>query len=407
MLHTPLFELYRRLPYLGDTMKKETKAMLEMLAAAALWSIAGIIMKFIPWNGFAVAGMRSLIAGLTFVVYMLIKRMKFIFTKQTFIAGIFAACVYTCFTCANKLTTAANAIVLQFTSPVFIVIFTALIYKTKVRKADLLVVIFTLFGIALFFFDQLQPGYILGNFVAIAAGMFMAGMFMAVGDLEGETRLNAVVVADVDPATRRPIEGTEERIPCDTLVLSCGLIPENEVAKTAGVALSPITGGAIVDERLATSTPGIFACGNALHVHDLADFASEEGERAGASAAAFARGEMQGGSASADEAPIEVAAGEGVHYVVPQTISCDAEGAVMLSFRVSDVIEGVRFEVRESEDAGAGEVLARARDVVAVPAEMRRMKVDAESLVGCSRIVVSAVSGLSARRAPAVEGGAR
>ena len=194
LLHTPLFELYRRLPYLGDTMKKETKAMLEMLAAAALWSIAGIIMKFIPWNGFAVAGMRSLIAGLTFVVYMLIKRMKFIFTKQTFIAGIFAACVYTCFTCANKLTTAANAIVLQFTSPVFIVIFTALIYKTKIRKADLLVVIFTLFGIALFFFGQLQPGYILGNFVAIAAGMFMAGMFMAVGDLEGEMRFSAIMI---------------------------------------------------------------------------------------------------------------------------------------------------------------------------------------------------------------------
>lgn len=135
-----------------------------------------------------------------------------------------------------------------------------------------------------------------------------------------------------------------------------------------------------------------------MHVHDLADFASEEGERAGASAAAFARGEMQGGSASAGEAPIEVVAGEGVRYVVPQTISHDAEGAVMLSFRVSDVIEGVRFEVRESEDAGAGEVLARARDVVAVPAEMRRMKVDAESLAGCSRIVVSAVSGLSTRR---------
>lgn len=225
--------------------------------------------------------------------------------------------------------------------------------------------------------------------------------------LEGETRLQAVVVADVDPATRRPIEGTEERIPCDMLVLSCGLIPENEVAKTAGVALSPITGGAIVDERLATSVPGVFACGNALHVHDLADFASEEGERAGAFAAAFARGEVQGGSASTDEAPIEVVAGEGVRYVVPQMISCDAEGAVMLSFRVSDVIEGVRFEVRESEDVGAGEVLARARDVVAVPAEMRRMKVDAESLAGCSRIVVSAVSGLSARRAPAVEGGAR
>ena len=228
--------------------------------------------------------------------------------------------------------------------------------------------------------------------------------------LEGETRLNAVVVADVDPSTRRPIEGTEERIPCDTLVLSCGLIPENEVAKTAGVALSPITGGAVVDERLATSVPGVFACGNALHVHDLADFASEEGERAGASAAAFARGDASAATRTKGEpgeSSIEVAAGEGVRYVVPQVISRDAEGPVTLSFRVSDVIEGVRFEVRSCDDAGAGEVLARARDMVAVPAEMRRMKVDAESLAECSRIVVSAVSGLAGRQVPAAEGGAR
>lgn len=228
--------------------------------------------------------------------------------------------------------------------------------------------------------------------------------------LEGETRLNAVVVADVDPSTRRPIEGTEERIPCDTLVLSCGLIPENEVAKTAGVALSPITGGAVVDERLATSVPGVFACGNALHVHDLADFASEEGERAGASAAAFARGDAVDATRTAGvpgESSIEVVAGKGVRYVVPQVISRDAEGPVTLSFRVSDVIEGVRFEVRSCDDAGAGEVLARARDMVAVPAEMRRMKVGAESLAECSRIVVSAVSGLAGRQAPAAEGGAR
>lgn len=228
--------------------------------------------------------------------------------------------------------------------------------------------------------------------------------------LEGETRLNAVVVADVDPSTRRPIEGTEERIPCDTLVLSCGLIPENEVAKTAGVALSPITGGAVVDERLATSVPGVFACGNALHVHDLADFASEEGERAGASAAAFARGDAADATRTAGvpgEPSIEVVAGEGVRYVVPQVISRDAEGPVTLSFRVSEVIEGVRFEVRSCDDAGAGEVLARARDMVAVPAEMRRMKVDAESLVGCSRIEVTAVSGLAGRQVPAAEGGAR
>lgn len=228
--------------------------------------------------------------------------------------------------------------------------------------------------------------------------------------LEGETRLNAVVVADVDPSTRRPIEGTEERIPCDTLVLSCGLIPENEVAKTAGVALSPITGGAVVDERLATSVLGVFACGNALHVHDLADFASEEGERAGASAAAFARGDTSAATRTKGvlgESSIEVVAGEGLRYVVPQVISRDAEGPVTLSFRVSDVIEGVRFEVRSCDDAGAGEVLARARDMVAVPAEMRRMKVDAESLAECSRIVVSAVSGLAGRQVPAAEGGAR
>lgn len=228
--------------------------------------------------------------------------------------------------------------------------------------------------------------------------------------LEGETRLNAVVVTDVDPSTRRPIEGTEERIPCDTLVLSCGLIPENEVAKTAGVTLSPITGGAVVDERLATSVPGVFACGNALHVHDLADFASEEGERAGASAAAFARGDTSAATRTKGvpgESSIEVVAGKGVRYVVPQVISRDAEGPVTLSFRVSDVIEGVRFEVRSCDDAGAGEVLARARDMVAVPAEMRRMKVDAESLAECSRIVVSAVSGLAGRQVPAAEGGAR
>ena len=226
--------------------------------------------------------------------------------------------------------------------------------------------------------------------------------------LEGETRLSAVIVADVDPATRRPIEGTEERIPCDMLVLSCGLIPENEVAKTAGVELSSVTGGAVVNESLATSVPGIFACGNALHVHDLADFASEEGEHAGAAAAAFAAGDgaRDASMARADTRPVEAIAGEGVRYVVPQTISGDAKGTVVLSFRVSDVIEGVRFEVRAEGGEGTC-VLAKARDMVAVPAEMRRMKVDAGSLADCSRIVVSAVSGLAARQVPAAEGGAR
>lgn len=175
-------------------MKKENLAIIEMLICATLWSVAGIFMKLLPWNGFAVAGLRSLIAGLTIAVYILLRGMHIIINRRTVITGIFTACVYTCFAVANKLTTAANAIVLQFTSPVFIVIFSALILKKRIRRNDALVVSFTLIGIALFFFDQLQPGYILGNFVAIAAGMFMAGMFIAVGELEREQRFSGILI---------------------------------------------------------------------------------------------------------------------------------------------------------------------------------------------------------------------
>ena len=164
-----------------------------MLVCATLWSIAGIFIKLIPWNGFAVAGLRSLIAGLTIAVYMLISRRRYVFNKRTLAGGIFAGSVYTCFTVANKLTTAANAIVLQFTCPVFIVIFAALFPRQKIRRQDLAVVIATLAGIALFFFDQLKPGYILGNFVGIAAGMFMAGMFIVVGNIEADERFSAVL----------------------------------------------------------------------------------------------------------------------------------------------------------------------------------------------------------------------
>ena len=173
-------------------MKKENIAIIEMLICAALWSVAGIFIKLIPWNGFAVAGMRSLIAGLTIAVYMLITRRRYILSRRTVIGGIMTAGVYTCFTVANKLTTAANAIVLQFTCPVFIVILSAIFLKQKIRKNDLAVVIATLAGIALFFFDQLKPGYILGNFVAIAAGMFMAVMFILVGDMEGDERFSTI-----------------------------------------------------------------------------------------------------------------------------------------------------------------------------------------------------------------------
>ncbi len=175
-------------------MKKENIAILEMLLCAALWSIAGIFMKFLPWNGFALASLRSLIAGLTIALYMFLRKKRFVFTRRTVIAGILTGSVYLCFTIANKLTTAASAIVLQFTDPIFIVLISSLVLHKKPRRADVLVVLVTLFGIALFFFDQLTPGNLLGNGVAILSGLFMACMYMSVGDLPAEERFSAILI---------------------------------------------------------------------------------------------------------------------------------------------------------------------------------------------------------------------
>ena len=175
-------------------MSEKTKASVEMLLCAALWSIAGIFMKLLPWSGLAVASLRSLIAGLTIAGYMLLRGIRLRLTPRTLKAGVMTGCVYLCFACANKLTTAANAIVLQFVSPVFIVIFSALFLRQRIRRADMAVVLCTLLGIALFFFDQLTPGYVLGNLVAITAGMFMAGMFMMVGEIRGEERFSAIMI---------------------------------------------------------------------------------------------------------------------------------------------------------------------------------------------------------------------
>ena len=127
-----------------------------MLLCAALWSIAGIFIKLIPWNAFAVAGMRSLVAGITIYISMRVMGYRYVLNRKTLIAGFFSGCTYLCFVTANKLTTSANAIVLQFTSPVFIVLYSTLLFGEKIKKSDLTVVIFTLIGIALFFFDQLQ-----------------------------------------------------------------------------------------------------------------------------------------------------------------------------------------------------------------------------------------------------------
>lgn len=189
-------------------------------------------------------------------------------------------------------------------------------------------------------------------------------------DIHGRDRVEAVTVAAVD-GQRRPIPGTEERIPCDTLLLSVGLLPENELTREAGAAMCAATGGPVVSDRLETDLPGIFACGNVLHVHDLVDYVSQEAALAGESAAAFVR---SGGGETGRR--VRVAAGNGVRYTVPQFIGPDrmAEAAVV-RFRVTDVYRDVC--VRLSLD---GRELARRKKRALAPGEMEQMTVTRSDL---------------------------
>ena len=175
-------------------MKKENRAMLEMLMCAALWSIAGIFIKLIPWNSFVISALRSFFAGLTVLVYIRIKGYKIVFNRQTMVPGLLLGLVYIAFVAANKLTTAANAIVLQFTDPIFIVIFSALFFGQRFKRRDFIAVICTFIGIGMFFLDQLSEGYLLGNFVAIFAGTCLGGMFIAMGKAETQERFSAMLI---------------------------------------------------------------------------------------------------------------------------------------------------------------------------------------------------------------------
>ena len=189
-----------------------------------------------------------------------------------------------------------------------------------------------------------------------------------VTDIRGRERLEAVTVMEVD-ANRRPIPGTEQVFECDTLLLSVGLIPENELSQRAGVELSPLTSGAVVDDTLQTSVPGVFACGNVLHVHDLVDFVSDESFRAGRAAAAFLKGEAPEGTTLA------VKDGEGVRGVVPQKLHPDQD--VTLMFRPAGVYKNASVVV-EAE----GKELARKRAMIFTPGEMVALPLKAEKLQG-------------------------
>ena len=134
-------------------------------------------------------------------------------------------------------------------------------------------------------------------------------------DIEGKNRVEAVTIAEVGP-DRKPIPGTEERYTCDTLLLSCGLLPENELGKSAGVELSQVTSGPVVNDSLETSVAGIFACGNVLHVHDLVDFVSQEAAAAGKNAAVY----IKAGEKDAQAVMLPISPEGGVRYTVPSFV---------------------------------------------------------------------------------------
>lgn len=181
-------------------------------------------------------------------------------------------------------------------------------------------------------------------------------------NIEGKERVEAVTIAKVD-SSRKPIKGTEKRFECDTLLLSVGLLPENELSKKAGLTLSPVTGGPIVDNSFSAGD-GIFACGNVLHVHDLVDYVSEEAALAGSQAAKYVKEGFK------EKEYIKVSTGFGVRYTVPQYIQKGCED-VMLRFRVTDIFKGSSIVI-----SSKGNVLKKIKRQVMSPGEMESVKLN-------------------------------
>lgn len=182
--------------------------------------------------------------------------------------------------------------------------------------------------------------------------------------IEGDKRVEGVWIAEVDEHLK-PIPGTEEHYTCDTLLLSCGLIPENELSQKAGVALSPVTKGPVVNEQLETDVPGVFACGNVLHVHDLVDYVSEEASAAGRHAAAY----VKAGEPAEEHVGIPLVPEGGVRYTVPATIDpASMDEKLTVRFRVG----AVKRNVFESVYVDGARIAHKKRPIVA-PGEMEQV----------------------------------
>lgn len=173
--------------------------MLLMVLTACMWSIGGIFIKLISWSPFLISGIRSIISGSIMAGYMRASHVGYKLNRYSLFAGVGLGLSATLFTIANKLTTAANAIVLQYTAPVFILILSAVLFHQKMKRMEVGVVLVTLMGTVLFFFDQLSPGNVLGNFFGILAGIFLALMFVMVGrgGDDDSTRMSGILNAHI------------------------------------------------------------------------------------------------------------------------------------------------------------------------------------------------------------------
>ena len=171
----------------------ERKSILQMALCAMLWSIAGVLIKLVPWNGMVIAGVRSLICAAVFVTYMLLTRRRFVITAKTLRLALTVPATSLCFMMANKMTTAANAIVLQYIAPVFLIAYESLFHKKRFRKGDYVAVLCTMVGVMLFFLDQLKGGALLGNILAILAGAFFAATMFTVATVDEDARLSGLV----------------------------------------------------------------------------------------------------------------------------------------------------------------------------------------------------------------------
>lgn len=178
-------------------MTKKHIAYLEMVIASVLWSIAGIFIKMVDANPFTIAGLRSLFSAVPVIIFMIFTHERFKIGKYGILASFALTLTFNAFVAANKLTTAANAIVLQFTAPIFIMAINMIFFRQKAKVIDIIAVFLTLLGISCFFFEQMDSGNLYGNIIGVLSGFFMAFMYVFVGKASPEEKMSSILLGHV------------------------------------------------------------------------------------------------------------------------------------------------------------------------------------------------------------------